>query len=126
MFIVALLNDGLQGACHPDAITAHDTGLRFAVFVQELSLHGFAVFGAKLEHVAHFNGGLDLKWFAGDRTGFPSLDGAKIDEMLDPNVSSHTDMLKMIAILVGSGNQILSSLEKTIGINGYLSDADSA
>jgi hypothetical protein len=35
-------------------------------------------------------------------------------------------MLKMIAILVGSGNQILASFEKTIGIYGYLADADRA
>jgi hypothetical protein len=58
--LVMVLLDGCSGqAGDADAVAAHFQRLRFAVFVQEGGVHGAAVLGAQIEHMAHFDAALN-------------------------------------------------------------------
>ena len=56
---MVLLNGSCRQARDANAVAAHFQELRFAVFVQERGVHGLAVFGAQIKHVAHFNAALN-------------------------------------------------------------------
>ena len=62
--------------------------------------------------MTHLDGGLDLKWFACDRTGLSSLNRSQICVGFDQDVSVHADMPEVVAVLVGAGHQILASFQK--------------
>ena len=57
---IVVLFDGRRGqARDADAVAAHFEMLRLAIDVEEGGVHGAAVLGAEVEHVAHFNAALN-------------------------------------------------------------------
>ena len=57
--VVVLLDGCGRQAGDADAVAAHFQKLRFTVLVQEGGVHGAAVFGAEVEHMAHFDAALN-------------------------------------------------------------------
>jgi len=57
--VVVLLDGRCREAGDADAVAAHFQKLRLAVFVQERGVHGPAVLGAEVEHMADLNAALD-------------------------------------------------------------------
>lgn len=67
VFVIVLFNACGNDTGNPDAVTAHDDGVFFTVFVKIHSMHGFAVFCAEFEYMPDFNAFFQLKRFAAVR-----------------------------------------------------------
>ena len=66
---MVLLDGCGRQAGDTDAVAAHFQELRFAVFTQKGGIHGLAVFGAKVEHMADFDAALNGQYALAVRRG---------------------------------------------------------
>src|SRR5436190_504666 len=102
VLVVALFEDGLQGAGHTDAVRAHNGRLLFAGGVKEQRPERLAVFGSQLEHVTDFDRPPDFERPTTAHTRFTSPYETQVCPMFHRDVALDRNVTEMEAVFIGA------------------------
>ena len=122
VLIVMCLADRCCQTADTDTVASHDRGLALAVCIDIGHIHGFCIFGSKLEDISDLDTSGDLHGlFAAFRADAALLDFCKIVILGIRNVALHVESFVMMLCLVGSAGKVVSSLEGFIIENNGIS-----
>jgi hypothetical protein len=107
--VVVLLDGRRHDAGNANAIAAHDHRDRAAFFVQHGGLHGFAVFGAELEDMTHFDTALEFQRAAPVGAGLAGHHVAQVGDDRFRQIAAPVHAKQVRAGLVRAADEICHS-----------------
>src|SRR6185503_20366896 len=117
VLVVALLNDGLEGAGNSNPVTAHDAELALAGIVEEERVERLAVFGAELEEMPDLDGAADFERFAAFGTRFARVDSAKVGPLRDLDIALHRDIVDVKPVFIRPGRHAVGTAQPFVGVH---------
>ena len=107
-----------EQTAYANAITPHDEGLHFAVFIQDLRAHAVAVLCAEFEDIAHFNAARAVERGSAFWAGHAFFYGYEVCDDVGIKIASHVDIQAVIPFFICARYKIGSFC------NGFIYDYD--
>ncbi len=114
VFVAVLFDGSGNHSGNTDAVATHRQIDRLAVFTQHLALHRFAVLGAQLEDVTHFDAALDFQRALAVRAWVARNHVAQVGNGRNRQIALPVDAEIVFVVDVGTDAEVAHQLDRAV------------